>query len=201
MPFIMNEDKALKAKLSGITVADSGNPTRPVGVWFGQPDKEIRYQSYPYITIDLIAVNVDKEREHRGDVVLSYTPEGYNPNEEYRTYFPIPINLDYQVATWSRQPRHDRQIMAELFKTDRLPFRFGGVVVEEDNTIRRLDLLSFAKRDTTDQDGKRLFNNLYTVRISSEMLPYPLAQLQYQVTQNPNISFTYQNTPFTVINS
>ncbi len=52
MPFILNEDKALKAALSGITVSDSGNPTRPVGVWFGQPDPEIRFQSYPYITID-----------------------------------------------------------------------------------------------------------------------------------------------------
>jgi len=200
MPFIMNEDKALKAKLSGITVADSGNSARPVGVWFGQPDKEIRYQSYPYITIDLVAVTIEKDREHRGIILLRNTPEGADPNEEYRTEYPIPMSLDYQVSTWSRQPRHDRQIMAELFKTDRLPFRFGGVVVEEDNTIRRLDLLSFAKRDATDQDGKRLFNNIYTVRISSEILPYPLAQLQYQVTQNPNISFNYQSTPFTVIN-
>ena len=54
MPYIINEDKALKALVSGITVSDSGNPTRPVGVWFGQPDNEIRQQSYPYITIDLV---------------------------------------------------------------------------------------------------------------------------------------------------
>ncbi len=200
MPFIINEDKALKRQVSGITVSDSGNPERPVGVWFGQPDVQIRHQSYPYITIDLIGVSIAQEREHRGDVTLRYTPEGYDPNVEHRTYFPIPVNLDYQVATWSRQPRHDRQIMAELFKTDRLPLRFGGVVVEEDNTVRRLDLLSFTKRDATDPDGKRLFNNIYTVRISSELLPYTITELQYKVTQNPNISFTYQNTPFTTIN-
>ena len=199
MPIIMNEDKALKAKLSGITVADSGNPTRPVGVWFGQPDIQIRAQSYPYITIDLIDVSLAPEREHRGDVTLRYTPEGLDPNVEYRTYFPVPLNLDYQVATWSRQPRHDRQIMAELMKTDRLPYRFGGVVVEEDNTVRRLDLLSFTKRDMTDQDGKRLFNNIYTVRISSEILPYLFPQLQYQVTQTPNIGLNASG-PFTVIN-
>lgn len=40
MPFILNEDEALKTALTGITVADDANPTRPVGVWFGQPDLE-----------------------------------------------------------------------------------------------------------------------------------------------------------------
>ena len=34
MPIILNEDAALKAMLTGITVSDSGNSARPVGVWF-----------------------------------------------------------------------------------------------------------------------------------------------------------------------
>ena len=54
MPFILNEEEALKSLLSGMTVSDSGNANRPVGVFYGQPDKEIRQQAYPYITIDLI---------------------------------------------------------------------------------------------------------------------------------------------------
>ena len=54
MPFLLNEEAALKSLLSGMTVADSGNQARPVGVFYGQPDKEIRQQSYPYLTIDLI---------------------------------------------------------------------------------------------------------------------------------------------------
>ena len=58
MPYIINEDKALKTLVSGITVSDSGNATRPVGVWFGQPDNEIRQQSYPYITIDLVGLRL-----------------------------------------------------------------------------------------------------------------------------------------------
>ena len=38
MPIILNEDKALKTAMQGITVSDSGNAVRPVGVWYGQPD-------------------------------------------------------------------------------------------------------------------------------------------------------------------
>ena len=70
MPFIINEDKALKHILTGITVSDSGNSVRPVGVFYGQPDKEIRQQSYPYITIDLINVAEDTSRAHRGHIQL-----------------------------------------------------------------------------------------------------------------------------------
>lgn len=197
MPFILNEDKALKAALTGITVSDSGNPTRPVGVWFGQPDPEIRFQAYPYITIDLIGMYIAQEREHRGYVPLSYTPEGATPNTKYMVDVPIPVNLDYQVTTYARQPRHDRQLMFELSKPARLPIRFGGLQVPEDKTIRRLDLLGFTKRDTTEQD-KRLFRNIYTVRISSELLPEQFYNV-YPVTQTPQITYTVQDQVFTEI--
>lgn len=197
MPFILNEDKALKAALTGITVADSGNPARPVGVWFGQPDVEIRHQAYPYITIDLINVTVAQEREYRGYIPLGYTPEGVDPDEDFMIDVPIPVNLDYQVTTYARQPRHDRQIMYELTRPTRLPFRFGGLEIPEDGTIRRLDMLGFTKRDTTEQD-KRLFRNVYTVRISSELFRDQFVQV-YPVTQDPNISVEYQTTPFTTI--
>jgi hypothetical protein len=202
MPFILNEDKALKAALSGITVSDSGNPTRPVGVWFGQPDPEIRFQSYPYITIDLINMTIDSEREMRGEWYFKpgedkYSPEGTVDGQDYRSSLPIPVYLDYQVTTYARQPRHDRQIMYELSKTSRIPFRFGGLVIPEDRSIRRMDLIGFAKRDTTEQD-KRLFRNVYTVRISSEIFQKEFADV-YKVTQNPNIDITYTATPFETI--
>lgn len=198
MPFILNEDKALKAALSGITVSDSGNPARPVGVWFGQPDTEIRFQAYPYITIDLIGMYIAQEREHRGYVPLSYVPEGANPTTKYMIDMPIPVNLDYQITTYARQPRHDRQLMYELTKPTRLPIRFGGLQIPEDGTMRRLDMLGFTKRDTTEQD-KRLFRNVYTVRISSELLPEQFYQA-YQVTQQPQITYTVQDQVFTPIN-
>jgi hypothetical protein len=201
MPFIINEDDALKTLLQGITVSDSGNSARPVAVYYGQPDKDIRTQSYPYITLDLVGVREDPERAHRGYVPLTYTPEGASVETDSNgkiitnVNFPIPIDLIYQVSTWARQPRHDRQIMATLFSSGRLPYRFGQLPVPQDGTNRRLDMLGFSKRDTT-EGGKRLFSNVYNIRISSELFPDQLAQV-YQVLESPIISFNYQNTSFT----
>lgn len=197
MPYIINEDKALKALVSGITVSDSGNPSRPVGVWFGQPDNEIRQQSYPYITIDLVGISEAIDRAHRGYIDLPYTPEGGNSNETYATWYPIPVNLDYQITTYARQPRHDRQIINALFAPGRLPMRFGLLDIPEDGTARRVDLMGFVKRDTTEQE-KRLFRNIYNVQVSSEFLPAQLVQL-YQVLTPPNITLEEQFTDFTPI--
>lgn len=198
MPFILNEDKALKQILTGITVADSGNATRPVGVFYGQPDKEIRAQAYPYITIDLISVTEDTSRAHRGYIYdMPYTPEGADPDVSNGVDYPIPVDLTYQITTWARQPRHDRQIMASMYTLGRLPLRFGSLPIEEDGTVRRLDMLGFSKNDRTEND-KRLFSNVYTIRVSAEIFQSELVQL-YQVEESPTISFMSQDTPFTQI--
>lgn len=202
MPFLINEDAALKTLLQGITVSDAGSSTRPVPVYYGQPDKDIRQQSYPYITLDLIGVREDYERAHRGYVDLTYVPEGVTVERDAdnniitQTSFPIPVDLIYQVSTWARQPRHDRQIMAKLFAPGRLPLRFGQLPIPEDGTNRRLDMLGFSKRDTT-EGGKRLFSNVYNIRISAELFPELLAEV-YEVLEEPTISFDYQDTPFTI---
>jgi hypothetical protein len=199
MPFILNEDKALKLMLTGVTVSDSGNSTRPVGVWFGQPDLEIRVQSYPYMTIDFLGYNEDFERSHRGEIQMPYFPEGANTTQQYMTEFPIPVYLDYQITTWARQPRHDRQIMAEMATGQRIPLRYGLLIVPEDKTVRRLDFLGFTKKDTTDENGKRLFSNAYTVRISAEILPVVLEQM-IEVTET-NVQLTSQSNDFATIYS
>jgi hypothetical protein len=199
MPFILNEDKALKLMLTGVTVSDSGNSARPVGVWFGQPDLEIRAQSYPYMTIDFLGYNEDFARAHRGEIQMPYFPEGANTSEQYVTEFPIPVYLDYQITTWARQPRHDRQIMAEMATGQRIPLRYGLLVVPEDNTVRRMDFLGFAKKDTTDENGKRLFSNAYTIRVSAEILPVVLSEI-VPVTET-NVSLNSQPTEFTTISS
>ncbi len=207
MPIILNEDKALKLMLQGIKVYDSANAQRPVGVWFGQPDMEIRDQVYPYITIDFIGYSEDFERAHRGMITMPYYPEGVDPgtvnpdgsgSKQYKTEVPIPVNLDYQITTYARQPRHDRAIMAEMLTGQRIPLRFGEIVVPEDKTVRRMDLLGFTKKDTTDQNGKRLFSNVYNVRISAEVLPTVINQ-KYPVQIPPLISLNSQSTPFQTI--
>jgi hypothetical protein len=203
MPFIINEDAALKSLLQGITVSDSGNATRPVPVYYGQPDKEIRAQTYPYITLDLVGVKEDPSRAHRGYVPMTYEPEGVSLEADAQgrpintTQFPIPVDLFYQIVTFARQPRHDRQLIAALISQARLPLRFGQLRIPEDNTIRRLDMLGFSKRDTT-ESGKRLFSNVYNIRISAELFPDQIGQV-YLVTQPPIITYESGTTPFTTI--
>lgn len=196
MPFILNEDAALKNLLTGMTVSDAGNPTRPVGVWFGQPDAQVRPQVYPYVTVDLIGVSEAVERTHSGIIDLTYTPEGYDENTDYQAQYPIAVDLLYQVTTYARQPRHDRQILAQILGARRLPLRFGMLAVPEDKTARRVDMLGFSKRDFTEAD-KRLFSNVFTVSVSSEIFREELDEL-HLVLQQPTITLTSQDTVFTI---
>jgi hypothetical protein len=183
MTFLLSEDKALRDLLKGMTVTDQKDPnaTRTVNVWFGQPDQEIAAQTYPYITIDMIDIAEATERSMRGLVKPIYWAD---PDEigdsvpfdplihDWSTHMPIPINIDYQITVYSRQPRHDRELLSQIMYT-RLPLRFGTLSVDENNssgTVRRLDILDVSKRDVTEQ-GKRLFVNAFTVRVSSEMTP------------------------------
>ena len=178
-PLFLSEDAALKELLKGIVVTDqranAEGVGRPVQVWFGMPDQELRDQTYPYITIDMIDVAEDRARASRG--FLDGTgdsgylrPSTATTGKGMKIDTPIPIYIDYQVTTYARNPRHDRQILSDLLFT-RLPLRFGALLPADD-TVRRLDVLDVAKRDTVEQ-AKRLFINAITVRISSEM---PLTQ-------------------------
>lgn len=184
MTFLLSEDAALRQLLKGITVTDQkaaqDDTTREVGVWFGVPDQEIRSQAYPYITIDMIDIVRDTQREHRGLISADYLkPLNWDEDLEFQTELPIPVNIDYQVTTYSRHPRHDREIMAQLLTT-KLPIRFG-VLETDDNTVRRLDVLDVTKRDSV-EGGKRLFMNAITVRVSSEISQPLYNRALYQVT-------------------
>ena len=181
-PLFLEEDNMLKELLKGITVtdqrADNEQVARPVGVWFGQPDQELRDASYPFITIDLIDVMEDRARAHRGKIIDSTSnpiagtsawylkPDNLPSNKGFEIDYPIPLNIDYQITTYSRHPRHDRAILAELLYT-RLKFRFA-TLIGNDDTVRRLDVLDVAKRDVV-ENAKRLFINAFTVRVSSEI--------------------------------
>lgn len=187
MTFLLSEDTALRDLLKGITVTDqksddSNVSHRKVEVWFGQPDQELRDQKYPYITIDMIDISEDVTRAMRGLVKPEYienpsTIDNTPWNDDDHSWlinFPVPVNIDYQVTTYARQPRHDREILSQLMG-NKLPLRFG-VLETDDNTVRRLDILDISKRDISEA-GKRLFVNAFTVRISSEMMPSTLNSL------------------------
>ena len=172
MTFMLSEDKALRELMQGLKVNDqkadgSSAGERSVGVWFGQPDQEIRAQSYPYITINLLDIQRDFTREMRGRTNAEYLkPEAFPEGLEFEIDLPIPVDLEYQLTVYSRHPRHDRELMAEILFS-RLPFRFGTLDLD-DGTSRRLDVLDVTKRDFVEQ-GKRLFLNAITVRVSSEI--------------------------------
>ena len=185
MTFLLSEDEAIRNLLKGLVVTDQkatgeGTP-RNVGVWFGQPDQELTAQKYPYITIDMIDIAEDFARSMRGRVKPVYisnpatidgTAEFDPETQNWDINFPIPVNIDYQITTYARQPRHDRELLAQLLYT-KLPLRFGTLDTGANNatgTTRRLDMLDVSKRDVTEQ-GKRLFVNAFTVRVSSEIAP------------------------------
>lgn len=191
MTFMLSEDKALRDLLIGLTVSDQKSENedapRQVGVWFGQPDQEVRTQNYPYVTIDMIDVSRDPSREMRGKVKPVYLEDptqvgssNYDPDiHNWEIDRPIPVNIDYQITTYARHPRHDRELLAKVLY-DRLPFRFGTLNCD-DNTVRRLDVLDVTKRDITEQ-AKRLFVNAITVRVSSEVVQGVLQKL-YKVLE------------------
>ena len=179
-PTTFKYDKT-NANIASVASGGTATPgtTRKVGVWFGQPDQEIRAQSYPYITIDMIDISEDFSRAMRGRVKPAYltnpsvigTSTAWDTDEhDWDINYPIPVNIDYQITSFSRQPRHDRQILAQLLYS-KIPLRFA-VLDTGPNTVfgttRRLDVLDISKRDITEQ-GKRLFVNAITVRVSSEI--------------------------------
>ena len=214
MTFLISEDEALHDMLKGMTVSDDKESARPVGVWFGQPDAELRQQLFPYVTIEMINITEAKERTMvAGATKPWYMEPGAEITEGYDDWsipMPIPVNLDYQITAFSRQPRHDRQILGQIVGK-RLPLRFGSLLCKEvetseghwDGTMRRLDVLGMSKRDTV-EGGKRMFMNIFTVRVSSEIPTPYLGKLYKRVgtievdvgSFDPQTPITSMSTPF-----
>lgn len=193
--WLLREDKALKASLGGLTVSDANNASRPVGVWFSQPDPEARNQKYPYITIDMIdvveytpAIMSQYGMTAEYNYLLAQLPTYDTNTQEWgdlTTGTLLPMLLIYQVSTWARHPRHDRQLLQQLSKGAMHP-RFAQVTCD-DNTVRRVIVRGMTKRDTTDEKQKRLFRNIWTVAMVSEMFgdEVNLTQRVSQVIINP----------------
>lgn len=182
MPWLFNEDASLKEKFTGIKIPAVNAPSGglPVAVRFRLPEGELADLTYPSIIIDHAGISKDSEREHRGYVQIPYAPEGLAPwadnsvvvgDSPYWADFPIPYNLDYQITVFSRKAVHNMLLIGELSKFDRLPARFGYLAIPQDGTVRRLDILGGPDPIATkDADGKRIFQTVYSVRVSSELL-------------------------------
>lgn len=206
MGFLLEEDESLKALLStpAVTVSDGARASRPVEVWYGQPDLELRQRTYPYISIEMIDINEAQERVMVGQPALTYLPSGFTLPAagtvlETRN-FPAPYDLDYQVSVWSRHPRHDREILSKLL-SGRLPIRHGRLHLLETDRVVRLDMLGGPRiADTTDENGKRLFRKVFTMRVATELFPtdaLTAAGLVQSVRFNQPMVFDPDYTPIT----
>jgi hypothetical protein len=172
--FLYDEDDALKEKLSNFVVYNQGTEgTLPIPVWFRFPDPENQQRSYPHFAVDQISVAQDPERAHRA--MAGYQPNVYadsaTPNFSGTLIahdMPLPWIIEYQIAAYSLDPRHDRQMTALLYQL--FPGQFGFLdMTNIDGTVRRADFVSAERRDSVlGANRRRLYRNIFTVDVSAE---------------------------------
>lgn len=192
------EDEALKQKLSGFSVINpAGGFQVPVQVFYRLPDAEEVTRTFPHISIDLVDIVFAPERAHRAlEYIIPYTLEQATPtvNETYvGDDYPLPWSLVYQVTAFSRQPRHDRQLLMMLYQM--FPEEYGSLdMTNIDGTVRRCDLVDVTRRDTVDSTNKRLYRAIFTVEVSTEFFVNQL-RLTPQALQSVITYVQYTNQP------
>jgi hypothetical protein len=195
-PFIIAEDLALKTHLANMTVSDEKNATRPIKVWFGYPDVEVRAQEFPFVTIDLIDIVPANDRQHQGYITDTDNrgTVAVVANRVYTYEIPVAYDLVYQVTSYTRHPRHDRAVQFQLL--NKFPSKYGKLAVPDElgtsTGYRSMFLDGFVKRDSVDGEtsNRRTLSNVLTVRVISEMTPTQAAVIK--TVQDVQIS---TNTP------
>ena len=204
--FIFREDAALKSLLQGLTVSDLNQQDRPVKVWYGFPDLEIRQQDYPYLVIDLYDIQAANDRQMSG-IFYDDTYRGTRISDGSTTYkyeAPVLWDLMYQVTSYSRNPRHDRAIMFSMLN-EKLPGKYGHLIIPDANdsgnvVARHMFLEGFVKRDQV-EDGRRLLRNVFSIRVLSEMTPTQANAGLTQVQSVNTTSTTYIPAGYTPVST
>lgn len=219
--FLLAEDEALKARLTGITVTDDRNNARPVQVFFRYPDAETE-REYPFITIEMLDIVHAKNRQHSELPIYYYNtaggasaPVGASSAPNAMNYWPsnsadfgylnnknnfqvlvsnefVPVDLLYQVSTFTRSALHDRQLSATML-TKVFPFRTGSIHINADNTDRRLELLDWSTADLLDPEAgyrKRIFRKVYTLQMSAELPSSDITGTKQSTDIVANIDYT-----------
>lgn len=185
MPWLYNEDAAIRLKLQGLTVTDRNAPPggRPVPVRFRLPQDELANLSYPIIIIEHAGWYPDPDREHRGYIQLPYAPEGFQPwytgpgnaavaSSPYYARFPMPYRFNYAITVYARfMTQHMRPLVAQLLTEQYLPAKFGFLTVPQDGTVRTM-LLQGGPDESygLDEDGKRMLKTTFLVSVFSELV-------------------------------
>ena len=194
--FLLAEDEAIKLRFSNITVSDDRDGSRNVQVFFRYPEGETE-RTYPFITIELIDIMHAKNRQHSEVTLnthsaghpnnLSYWPSvssasapNISGDDLYSTTEFTPVDLLYQVSTFTRSALHDRQLASQMLTTV-VPFRYGSILIGADGTSRRLDLLDWTTADLLDPEAgyrKRIFRKIYTLQMNAELTTSALVGLK-----------------------
>lgn len=181
--FIFDEDRAMFDKFQNIVVQDVNAPDqgRPVEVIWLDAETELANRTFPLICLSNVGITYDPARAHAGWFQLQYAPEGFNQwstdptnilDSPYYAQTPIPYNINYQIEVLSRNNQHATFLTSILSGQDYLHARYGYLSVPENRTVRRMDLTSGPERQSIhDGDGKRLFSSVYSVNVSTELLP------------------------------
>lgn len=224
--FLLAEDAALKDRLSKLEVKDDRDNNRKVDVFFRYPDGETE-KHYPFITIELLDITHARSRQH-SEVKYYYTNDtSFSASQKAARssidYFPseysptdldslagtsgyismdqfIPMDLMYQVSTYCRSQRHDRQLTQQMLRYV-FPLRRGFIEIPEDNTMRRCDLLDWRNLDVLDQESgykKRIFRKVYTVQINAEIPQSDIFAVKKVLSINGDlVDYNYSSSVFT----
>lgn len=191
--FLLAEDAALKTRLSQMEVSTG----RRVQVFYRHPEKDTE-KVYPFATIELLDINHATDRQESERNYYHASSVGLTPGQDAKyndlDYYPslmtgaemdtavanggflstesfVPVNLMYQVTTYTRSAHDDRALTALMLRRV-TPFRRGFIEVPEDGTMRRLDLLNWNGTDILDGEAgykKRIFRKVYTLSMSAEL--------------------------------
>jgi hypothetical protein len=198
--FLLAEDEAIKKALNNLHVYDDRDVARPVQVFFRYPEGETE-RTYPFITIEMIDLVHARNRQHSETELVYFNtaggasaPAGWEKRPDAVTYWPsessdlsnftnknnfkvlhtnefIPVDLVYQISTFSRTALHDRQLTSTILRKI-FPFRKSSINIEADGTNRRLELLDWTTADLLDPEAgyrKRIFRKIYTLQMGAEL--------------------------------
>jgi len=217
--FILAEDAAIKHWFSKLTVTDDREIARPLKIFFRYPDNETE-RVYPFATLELIDIVHAVSRQHSevtlyGSTSTAASAQHVGPNT--LTYVPstspnltgyaaqgavmqteefMPVDLLYQVSTFTRSALHDRQLISQIMQ-NLARFRSTYISVPEDGTIRRLQLLDWITADLLDPEAgyrKRIFRKIYTIQMSAEMRQTDIEVAQRAISITTDIINTTTDT-------
>jgi len=219
--FLLAEDEALKKRLATLSVSDDREGSRPVQVFFRYPDTETE-RTYPFITIEMIDIVHARNRQHSENELIYFNttggasaPAGWQNRPNALTYWPseseglssitnknnfkiiatnefVPVDLVYQISTYTRTALHDRQLSSMMIRKV-FPFRRSSIHIDADGTDRRMELLDWTTADLLDAEAgyrKRIFRKIYTLQMGAELPSSDLYGYKQATEVIANIDYT-----------